>query len=162
MAIIYSYPLNQPKRDDLLIGTITYDEDAVNPVHGNPTVSFTIGSLLDLVSGQGNAQNLQQVTNIGNTTTNSIVISNNLLVAGGYYDSSNKPGTTGQLLSSTATGTQWVNVSAQGVTSVGLSMPAAFTVANSPITQAGILSYFSNNTNSICFTGCNNCSVRWY
>ena len=37
MAIIYSYPLNTPKRDDLLIGTITYDEDAVNPVHGNPT-----------------------------------------------------------------------------------------------------------------------------
>ena len=139
MAIIYSYPLNQPKRDDLLIGTITYDEDAVNPVHGNPTVSFTIGSLLDLISGQGNAQNLQQVTNIGNTTTNSIVISNNLLVAGGYYDSSNQPGTAGQLLSSTATGTQWVNVAAQGVTSVGLSMPAAFTVANSPITQAGIL-----------------------
>jgi len=139
MAIIYSYPLNQPKRDDLLIGTITYDEDAVNPVHGNPTVSFTIGSLLDLVSGQGNAQNLQQVTNIGNTTTNSIVISNNLLVSGGYYDSSNQPGTAGQLLSSTATGTQWVNVAAQGVTSVGLSMPAAFTVANSPITQAGIL-----------------------
>ncbi len=139
MAIIYSYPLNQPKRDDLLIGTITYDEDAVNPVHGNPTVSFTIGSLLDLVSGQGNAQNLQQVTNIGNTTTNSIVISNNLLVSGGYYDSSNQPGTAGQLLSSTATGTQWVNVAAQGVTSVGLSMPAAFTVANSPVTQAGIL-----------------------
>ena len=102
MAIIYSYPLNQPKRDDLLIGTITYDEDAVNPVHGNPTVSFTVGSLLDLVSGQGNAQNLQQVTNIGNTTTNSIVISNNLLVSCGYYDSSNQPGTAGQLLSSPA------------------------------------------------------------
>ena len=84
MAIIYSYPLNQPKRDDLLIGTITYDEDAVNPVHGNPTVSFTIGSLLDLVSGQGNAQNLQQVTNIGNTTTNSIIVSNSLKVSGGY------------------------------------------------------------------------------
>jgi len=117
MAIIYSYPLNQPKRDDLLIGTITYDEDAINPVHGNPTVSFTIGSLLNLVSGQGNIQNLQQVTNIGNTTTNSIVISNNLLVSGGYYDSSNQPGTAGQLLSSTATGTQWVNT-AQGVTSL--------------------------------------------
>ena len=42
-------------------------------------------------------------------------------------------------LSSTATGTQWVNVAAQGVTSVGLSMPAAFTVANSPITQSGTL-----------------------
>ena len=139
MAIIYSYPLNTPKRDDLLIGTITYDEDAVNPVHGNPTVSFTVGSLLDLIASQGAAQNLQQVTNIGNTTTNSIVISNSLKVAGGYYDSSNQPGTAGQLLSSTATGTQWVNVAAQGVTSVGLSMPAAFTVANSPITQSGTL-----------------------
>ncbi len=139
MAIIYSYPLNTPKRDDLLIGTITYDEDAVNPVHGNPTVSFTVGSLLDLIASQGAAQNLQQVTNIGNTTTNSIIISNSLKVSGGYYDSSNQPGTSGQLLSSTATGTQWVNVAAQGVTSVGLSMPAAFTVTNSPVTQAGIL-----------------------
>ncbi len=139
MAIIYSYPLNTPKRDDLLIGTITYDEDAVNPVHGNPTVSFTVGSLLDLIASQGAAQNLQQVTNIGNTTTNSIVISNSLKVAGEYYDSSNQPGTAGQLLSSTATGTQWVNVAAQGVTSVGLSMPAAFTVTNSPITQSGTL-----------------------
>ena len=139
MAIIYSYPLNTPKRDDLLIGTITYDEDAVNPVHGNPTVSFTVGSLLDLIASQGAAQNLQQVTNIGNTTTNSIIVSNSLKVSGGYYDSSNQPGTSGQLLSSTATGTQWVNVAAQGVTSVGLSMPAAFTVANSPITQSGTL-----------------------
>ena len=93
MAIIYSYPLNQPKRDDLLIGTITYDEDAVNPVHGNPTVSFTVGSLLDLIASQGAAQNLQQVTNIGNTTTNSIIVSNSLKVSGGYYDSSNQPGT---------------------------------------------------------------------
>lgn len=139
MAIIYSYPLNTPKRDDLLIGTITYDEDAVNPVHGNPTVSFTVGSLLDLIASQGAAQNLQQVTNIGNTTTNSIIVSNSLKVSGGYYDSSNQPGTSGQLLSSTATGTQWVNVAAQGVTSVGLSMPTAFTVTNSPVTQAGIL-----------------------
>ena len=139
MAIIYSYPLNTPKRDDLLIGTVTYDENAQDPVVGNPTVSFTVGSLLDLVASQGAAQNLQQVTNIGNTTTNSIVISNSLKVAGGYYDSSNQPGTAGQILSSTATGTQWVNVAAQGVTSVGLSMPAAFTVTNSPVTQAGVL-----------------------
>jgi len=139
MAIIYSYPLNTPKRDDLLIGTVTYDENAQDPVVGNPTVSFTVGSLLDLVASQGAAQNLQQVTNIGNTTTNSIIISNSLKVAGGYYDSSNQPGTSGQILSSTATGTQWVNVAAQGVTSVGLSMPAAFTVANSPITQSGTL-----------------------
>jgi hypothetical protein len=139
MAVIYSYPLKTPKRDDLLIGTVTYDENVQDPVVGNPTVSFTVGSLINLVEAQGAAQNLQQVTNIGNTTTNSIVISNSLKVAGEYYDSSNQPGTSGQILSSTATGTQWINVAAQGVTSVGLSMPAAFTVTNSPITQSGTL-----------------------
>ena len=139
MAVIYSYPLKTPKRDDLLIGTVTYDENVQDPVAGNPTVSFTVGSLLNLVAAQGAAQNLQQVTDIGNTTTNSIVISNSLKVAGGYYDSSNQPGASGQILSSTATGTQWINVAAQGVTSVGLSMPAAFTVTNSPITQSGTL-----------------------
>ncbi len=139
MAVIYSYPLKTPKRDDLLIGTVTYDGCDQDSVVGNPTVSFTVGSLINLVEAQGAAQNLQQVTDIGSTTTNCITISNSLKVAGEYYDSSNQPGTSGQVLSSTATGTQWVSVGPQGVTSVGLSMPAAFTVANSPITQSGTL-----------------------
>ena len=49
MAIIYSYPLNTPKREDLLIGTVTYDEDAVNPVHGNPTVSCCVTYISNLL-----------------------------------------------------------------------------------------------------------------
>ena len=50
MAIIYSYPQYAPKPEDLLIGTVTLDENAVVPIYDNPTVSFTIQSLLDKYS----------------------------------------------------------------------------------------------------------------
>ena len=140
MAIIYSYPLNTPKPADLLIGTIVHDEDDDNSPKNKPTVSFTVQSILDLVGGSGGAaQNLQQVTNLGATTTNVITITNDIKVSGRYYDSSNQPGANGQILSSTNVGTQWINNTSSGVTSVGLTMPAAFSVANSPITSSGVL-----------------------
>ena len=138
MAIIYSYPLNTPKPADLLIGTIVHDEDDDNSPKNKPTVSFTVQSILDLI-GTGGVQTLQQVTNLGSTTTNSITITSDIKVSGRYYDSSNQPGINGQILSSTNVGTQWINNTSLGVTSVGLSMPAAFTVTNSPITQTGTL-----------------------
>tara|TARA_R110001632_G_scaffold201061_1_gene323838 strand:- start:31 stop:2604 length:2574 start_codon:yes stop_codon:yes gene_type:complete len=138
MAIIYSYPLNTPKPADLLIGTIVHDEDDDNSPKNKPTVSFTVQSILNLI-GTGGVQTLQQVTNLGSTTTNSITITSDIKVSGRYYDSSNQPGVNGQILSSTNVGTQWINNTSLGVTSVGLSMPAAFTVTNSPITQTGTL-----------------------
>ena len=92
MAIIYSYPLNTPKPADLLIGTIIHDENDDNSPKNNPTVSFTVQSLLDLIAGGGAAQNLQQVTNLGATTTNIITITSDIKVAGRYYDSSDQPG----------------------------------------------------------------------
>jgi len=151
MAIIYSYPLNTPKPADLLIGTIIHDENDDNSPKNNPTVSFTVQSLLDLIAGGGAAQNLQQVTNLGATTTNTITITSDIKVSGRYYDSSNQPGANGQILSSTNGGTQWINNTSSGVTSVGLTMPAAFSVANSPITTAGILAVTGagNNTQFI-------------
>jgi len=151
MAIIYSYPLNTPKAADLLIGTITHDENDDNSPKNNPTVSFTVQSILDLIGTGGGAQTLQQVTNLGATTTNAITISNDLRVSGIYYDSSNQPGIAGQILSSTNVGTQWINNTAQGVTSVGLSMPVAFTVTNSPVTSTGTLTVTGagNNTQFI-------------
>ena len=51
MAIIYSYPTATPKISDLLIGTVTYDGTIANPVDGNPTRTFSIGDIADLVSG---------------------------------------------------------------------------------------------------------------
>ena len=139
MAIIYSYPQFAPKPEDLLIGTVTLDENAVVPIYDNPTVSFTIQSLLDMIAPITGAQNLQQVTNIGATTTNAITFSSDISVTGRFFDSSGSPGLAGQVLSSTVTGTSWIVNSPASVTSVGLSMPAAFSVANSPITTAGTL-----------------------
>ena len=139
MAIIYSYPQYAPKPEDLLIGTVTLDENAVVPIYDNPTVSFTIQSLLDMIAPITGAQNLQQVTNIGATTSNAVTFTSDIKVTGRFYDSSGSPGLAGQVLSSTVTGTSWIVNSPASVTSVGLAMPAAFTVANSPVTTAGVL-----------------------
>ena len=139
MAIIYSYPQYAPKPEDLLIGTVTLDENAAVPIYDNPTVSFTIQSLLNMIAPITGAQNLQQVTNIGATTSNTVTFTSDIKVTGRFYDSSGSPGLAGQVLSSTVTGTSWIVNSPASVTSVGLTMPAAFTVTNSPITTAGVL-----------------------
>ena len=108
MAIIYSYPLTTPKVKDLLIGTSVFDEDDENSPRNNPTVSFTIKSLLDMI-GTGGFQTLQQVTNLGASTTNAITIANGLSVTGTFTDSTGGVGTAGQVLSSTNIGTAWIN-----------------------------------------------------
>jgi hypothetical protein len=108
MAIIYSYPLTTPKVKDLLIGTSVFDEDDENSPRNNPTVSFTIESLLGMI-GTGGFQTLQQVTNLGASTTNAITIANGLSVNGTFTDSAGLVGTTGQVLSSTVIGTAWVD-----------------------------------------------------
>ena len=59
--------------------------------------------------GTGGSQTLQQVTNLGATTTNAITIANGLSVNGTFTDSSGGVGTSGQVLSSTNIGTAWVN-----------------------------------------------------
>ena len=105
MAIIYSYPQYAPKPEDLLIGTVTLDENAAVPIYDNPTVSFTIQSLLDMIAPITGAQNLQQVTNIGATTSNTVTFTSDIKVTGRFYDSSGSPGLAGQVLSSTVTGT---------------------------------------------------------
>ena len=111
MAIIYSYPLTTPKVKDLLIGTSVFDEDDENSPRNNPTVSFTIESLLGMI-GTGGFQTLQQVTNLGASTTNAITIANGLSVNGTFTDSAGLVGTAGQVLSSTEIGTSWANDSA--------------------------------------------------
>jgi hypothetical protein len=140
MAIIYSYPVSTPKVQDLLLGTSIFDENDPSSERTNPTVSFTVQSLVNLIGPIIGSQNLQQVTGAGNTTTNSIIISSNLSVNGSYTDSFDSTGSNGEVLTSQGTGTQtkWL-ASTGGVTSVGLSMPAAFTVGNSPITLAGTI-----------------------
>ena len=118
MAIIYSYPLSTPKSSDLLIGTSVYDENAAQPVLGNPTVSFTLQSVLSMIASSTGAQNLQQVTNIGNTTTNAVVFESSISVTGRFIDSGGNSGTPAKILSSTGTGTSWITPVATGVTKI--------------------------------------------
>lgn len=112
MAIIYSYPLVFPSVSDLILGTNT--SKTIDGTIRNTTVNFTVQNLLSLISDTTGAQNFQQVTNVGSTTTNAIIINNtltvgaNLSVTGAFVDSTSSPGTLNQVLSSTVTGTKWV------------------------------------------------------
>ncbi len=58
--------------------------------------------------------NVSNKTNVGIGTTSptqKLHVDGNARVTGAYYDSNNLPGTSGQVLSSTATGTDWVSLS---------------------------------------------------
>ena len=48
MAITSTYPIIQPKAEDLIVGTQTYT--AIDPVLDNPTRNFTVQSLVSLVT----------------------------------------------------------------------------------------------------------------
>ena len=137
MAIIYSYPLQNPKLADLLIGTNVFDENIENSPRNNPTISFTVQSLLNLIATSTGAQNLQQVTNIGAITTNVTTFSTDIKVTGRYYDSGGGPGTAGQLLSSTLTGTSWIAAPTTGVISVATTSP----IEGGTITGAGTITH---------------------
>ena len=145
MAIIYSYPLSAPKVSDLLLGTSTFDENLVGSIPGNPTVSFNIGSLLSMIS-TGGVQTLQQVTNLGATTTNPIVITNTLQTGrltsssivnnGTLTDREGSVGALNQILSSTVNGTKWIT----NITDLNYFVTgAAFN------TGTGVLSITGNN-----------------
>ena len=76
-------------------------------------------------------------------------VTGNLRVTGAYYDSNNLPGTSGQVLSSTATGTDWVSLSEiSGVDGTGTANTVAMwsdsdTITDAPITISGSDSTFA-------------------
>jgi hypothetical protein len=145
MAIIYSYPIATPKSKDLLIGTSVFDENDPSSERTNPTVSFTVQSLINLIGPIIGTPNLQQVTGAGNTTTNSITIANSLSVNGSYIDSYGQSGSNGQVLTSQGTGTQtkWL-ASSGGVTSITPSDSTFITITQNAtvgaITTTSVLS----------------------
>ena len=67
------------------------------------------------------------------------VFSGSLTIDEQLIDGTGGSGTAGQVLSSTGTGVEWISDAGGSVTSVGLTMPAAFSVAGSPITSSGTL-----------------------
>ena len=109
------YPLTSPSADDFLVGTDTSND--------NRTVSFRVAD----IAAAGALQGLQSVLDTGNTATQSINLTGNITVVGTVYPTTitaaGTPGTAGQILSSTGTGIQWINASAdqdlQSVLTVG-------------------------------------------
>lgn len=90
MAIIYSYPTATPKASDLLIGTVTYNSASAAPVDGNPTRTFSIGDIADLVSGYALSSQAAGVNaNIVLTSSLGAITAVNLLRGAGISISDN-------------------------------------------------------------------------
>jgi len=124
MAIIYTYDTTFPESDDLLLGTER------NATLRQPTKNFKVADLAKFIINTFNGTDLAipLFFDITDPTTgrvdtelkdsilsqnaypggNTITVAGNLKVNAAIVDSTGKTGTTGQLLSSTVTGTKWV------------------------------------------------------
>jgi len=171
MANISTYPIAAPTTADLIPGTQKYTDGTGKQY--NLTKNFTIASVLALGGGGGGGAGDGTVTSISFdapltggtiTTTGSVGISQADSTTNGFLSAANfnvfagkqdpiTLTTTGTTGAATFSGTTLnIPIYAGGgggsVSSVGLSMPAAFTVANSPVTGSDVLTVTgSGNTN---------------
>jgi len=126
MAIIYTYDNTFPESDDLLLGTER------NATLRQPTKNFKVADLAKFIINTFNGTDLAiplffDVTDpvTGRVDTelkdsilsqnaypggNTITVAGNLKVNAAIVDSTGKTGTTGQVLTSTVTGTSWENM----------------------------------------------------
>ena len=124
MAIIYTYPTVIPEASDILLGT------EQNATLRKPTKNFKISDIAKYIIDSVNGTDLtvpiffdvtDPHTGLTHTTLVDSIMKQNqnpngskLTITGGLevtdeiYDSTSSPGTTGQVLSSTATGTKWI------------------------------------------------------
>jgi len=131
MAIIYTYPTVVPEESDILLGT------EKNATLRNPTKNFEIGEIAKFIIDSVNGTSLDiplffdvtdPITGLTQTTlvdsimsqdaypaNSKITITGDLEITGeldldaGLKDSTGSLGIAGQVLSSTATGTAWIN-----------------------------------------------------
>ena len=126
MAIIYTYDTTFPESDDLLLGTER------NATLRQPTKNFKVADLAKFIINTFNGTDLaiplffditDPVTGRVDTELkdsilsqnaypggNTITVAGNLRVNAAIVDSTGKTGTTGQVLTSTVTGTSWENM----------------------------------------------------
>jgi len=129
------YPLVTPNASDFVIGTDTSDD--------NRTVSFSISD----ITASGGLQDLQSVLTTGGTATENINLTGNITVNGTVYPTTitaqGSTGTAGQLLSSTASGIEWVDTSViasntlQEVTTAGNTTTDDIVMNGGDITSTG-------------------------
>jgi len=129
------YPLVTPNASDFVIGTDTSDD--------NRTVSFSISD----ITASGGLQDLQSVLDTGNTAAKDISLTGNITLVGTVYPTTitaqGSTGTAGQLLSSTASGIEWVDTSViasntlQEVTTAGNTTTDDIVMNGGDITSTG-------------------------
>jgi hypothetical protein len=155
MAKISTYPIDSSvSLADYVIGTDAEDS--------NITKNYTIGSLIALAALN---IDLAEVLTAGNTATNNITLTGNITctnfqATGTISDSSSSVGTAGQLLSSTATGTQWVNPNSGLYINAYVATPAVTTIGSQGVevplnftyTQ-GLASSFTALNNRVTYAG---------
>lgn len=96
MPKISTYPSVTPTSEDYLVGT-----DASNLLM---TKSFKVGQIMALLT-------LDEVLNNGNTSSEDIVLNGNVTIGAGLTDSLGSLGTSGQVLTSTGSATEWQDAS---------------------------------------------------
>ena len=167
MAIIYTYNTVLPGASDILLGT------EVGATLRNPTKNFNIGEIAKFIIDSVNGTTLtlplffdvsDPITGLVQTTlVDSIMtqdvnpngtiltVAGNFRATGAIQDSTASPGTVGQVLTSTVTGTAWGSVS--GSTEVIPFNNVAVVTAN----HTGALGIFPSitivNTNNIVLFG---------
>jgi hypothetical protein len=120
-------------------------------------VSYLISGNI-IIGGTADNGNLLQVQGTGyfddnvgigiSSPSQKLHVSGNARVTGAYYDSSNGPGTSGQVLSSTATGTSWIDAAGGGGSSTiyrqtfsGDNSTTVFTLSNAIVDEANTQVY---------------------
>ena len=183
MAIIYTYPTVFPEADDILLGT------EKNATLRNPTKNFKVSDLASYIITTFSGTNLTvplffditdpitgQVTSQLRDTIitqdaypggSQITIAGTLQVTGPIKDSAGNTGTNGQILSSTGTGTSWIDAPGAGtgvfpntsafvwtITHNGTwgPYPSVTVVNNNNIEQLGEVEYLSNTQLQITFS----------
>jgi hypothetical protein len=181
MAIIYTYNTVLPALDDILLGT---EKDATLR---NPTKNFKISDLAKFIIDSVNGTDLtvplffdvtDPVTGLVSTTLADSIMTQDtnpngtiLTVTGGFRatgaikDSTNKPGSQGQVLKSTVTGTEWGNVNSttevipfNNVTTITAThtgalgtFPSITVVNNNNIVVYGEIAYVSTTQLTVTF-----------
>lgn len=139
--------IDSPSTNNIVIGGLATGVTYIRSFEGSFEIgnSFSSGDLR-LKAGNAEAMRITSAGNVGiNETAPSqkLHVSGNIRVTGAYYDSANSAGTSGQILSSTGTGTAWIaapsggGVSGSGTTNYVTKWTSGSAVGNSSIYDNG-------------------------
>lgn len=127
MAKISSYPTDTSiTAGDKVIGT---DADS-----SSATKNYVMSDIATYVAGTIPDPTLQSVLTAGDSATENINLTGNLSVTGTFADSSGDVGVNGQVLTSTATGTNWSNTVTDLTVTGTLTSNNVSQLASAPVT----------------------------